>query len=330
MSSSTSSFRRELKVIIFVLAVLLGVEVAMRRLGSAFSRELRYLRDIPNRAEKMDRSDKFRILILGNSLTNCGFNSQEFEMEMDSMGAKPLHIEIIAMNGAGICEWSWLLQNFLWDDNRNPDLIIVNGSRLWEDEKNANISRLSLYLDAEDILPVLAEDITEFERRMQFLHAYTLSSYAGRARVKLMTLNNIIPNYLNGRKEVHRVAQLQERTTKKTQRTTEATYRQMARLADGAVRRHIPVIFVLMPTERIYDLQSTGFYPTARSAGVEVADCRDAVSMLEGGFVDSSHMNEKGARIFSRELARRLWDQLPHLFERLEATGKPAKPPSPN
>ena len=323
MSSFTSSSRQELKVVIFVLAVLLGVEIVMRCLGSSFSAEVRYLRDIPERAETMARSGKFRVLVLGNSLTNCGFNSQAFKMEMDSMGAGPLHVEVVAMDGAHICEWNWILQNFFWDNNLDPDLIIVNGAGLWQDDKNPEISRLVLYMDAADILPAFAEDITGFGLRMEFLHSYALSSYANRKRVRLMVLNRIVPHYQNGSREVHRVARLPNRTTDKV-KTPKFTYRQVTRLVNGASQRRIPVIFVIMPMERIYDLQA-GFPGAVRSADAEIADCRDASSMLQGRFVDGNHMDEGGARIFSRELARRLRDQFPHLFGRPGADSRAGK-----
>ena len=314
MSSSTSSFRRELKVVIFVLVVLLGVEIAMRCLGSGFSMRLRYLRDIPDRAEKMARSEKFRILVLGNSLTNCGFSARDFEMEMDSLGAGPLHVTVVALDASLICEWNWMLQNFFWDKNLAPDLIIVNGDSLWQDGLKPLISRLALYMDATDILPVFAEDITEFGQRMEFLHAYTLRSYANRSRMRLLVLRSIVPHYEDGRREAHRVAQLPDRATDKV-KTPKLTYRQVTRLVNGASQRHIPVIFVAMPKEGVYDLP-TGFLSAARLAGANVADCRDASSMLQGRFTDGSHLDEGGASIFGRELARRLWDQFPHLFGR--------------
>jgi hypothetical protein len=327
MSSYTSSFRQELKVIIFVLTVLLGVEIAIRRLAPSFSREVRYLRDIPERVKKMARSEKFRIVVLGNSLTNCGFNSKDFKAEMDSLGARPLHIEVIAMDAAAICEWSWLLQNFFWDHNLIPDLIIVNGAT-WQDRKDLPLDRLSLYLDTEDIIPFFTEDITEFGQRMEFLHAFALNSYANRKRVRLKVLSSIIAHYQTGTTEVHRVAQIPATTTDKT-KIQKLTYRQATRLANGALKRNIPVVFVTMPLERTYDLQ-TGFPEAIRSAGAEIADCRNASAILQGLFLDGSHMNEKGAHIFSRELARKLWDQFPHLFKRPATTSRPVERLIPN
>lgn len=327
MSSSTSSSRQELKVVILVLAVLLGVEIAIRSLGAGFSEDFRYLHKIPGRAETMSKSKDFRILVIGNSLTNCGFNSQDFKMEMDSMGAGPLHVEVVALNGASVCEWSWLLKSYFWDRNRYPDMVIVNGSGKWQDE-NPRLHRLPLYIDTTDILPLLREDITEFGHQMEFLQSYALRSYANKARVRFRVLSAIVPHYEAGMEEGNKAAQPSKHANGKIE-TPKWTYRQITRLVNGASRRHIPVILVDMPKERLYDIQAD-FLDAARSAGAEVIDCRDASSMLKGRFVDGHHMDESGASIFSRELARRLWAQFPHLFGRPGTRSPPIKRSNPN
>jgi hypothetical protein len=314
MSSSTSSSRQELKVIIFVLAVLLGVEIAIRGLGASVSADFRYLQNIPNRAETMSKSEDFRILVIGNSLTNCGFNSQTFKMEMDLMGAGPLHVEIVALDGAGVCEWSWLLKHYFWNNNHHPDMIVVNSGEKWQDEKNPRLHRLPFYINNTDIPVLFREDITEFGRQMEFLQSYALRSYSGKTRVRYRVLNAIVPYYKAGIQEGNDVAKLPERTNSKP-KTPKLTYRQITRLVNGASQRQIPVIFVNMPKEHPYDLPPN-FPETARSIGAKVVDCQDASSMLQGRFVDGHHMDESGASIFGRELARRLWNRFPHLFER--------------
>ena len=323
MNSSTSSSRQELKVVIFVLAILLGAEIATRCFAMRFSNELRYLRDIPGRAEKMSRSGKFRILVLGNSLTNCGFRSRTFEMEMDSMGTRPLDVEAVAMDGTGICEWNWLLQNFFWDNGLDPDLIIVNGDDYWQDEKIPEVSRLVLYMDASDILPAFAEDITEFGMRMEFLHCYALRSYANGKRVRLKAQSSIIPHYKDGSREVHRVARRQQHATDKA-KPPELTYRQVTRLVNGSSQRGVPVVFVIMPKEHSYDLRP-GFLEAVRSTDARIVDSRDASPMLQGRFSDGHHMDEDGALIFSRELARRLFERFPDMLGRPAPSSRPDK-----
>jgi len=317
-----------LKVVIFVLAVLLGVEIAIRSLGAGFSAELRYLHAVPNRAKTMSQSKDFRILVLGNSLTNCGFNPRDFKMEMDSMGAGAFHVEIVALNGASVCEWSWLLKSYFWDHNRYPDLVIVNGSGKWQDEKDPKLERLALYMDTADILPLFSEDVTQFGHQMEFLQSYALRSYANKARVRFRVLSAIVPHYEAGMEEGNKAAQPSKHATGKIE-APKWTYRQMTRLVNGASQRHIPVILVDMPKERLYDLQAD-FPGAARSAGAEVVDCRDASSMLRGRFVDGHHMDESGASIFSRELARRLWAQFPHLLGRPGTNSPPIKRSNPN
>jgi hypothetical protein len=128
--------------------------------------------------------------------------------------------------------------------------------------------------------------------------------------------------------EGHRTAQPSKHATDKV-KTPKWTYRQMTRLVNGASRRQIPVILVDMPKERRYELQAD-FPDAARSAGAEVVDCQDASSMLQGRFVDGHHMDESGASIFSRELARRLWARFPHLLGRPGTNSPPIKRSDPN
>jgi len=74
-----------------------------------------------------------------------------------------------------------------------------------------------------------------------------------------------------------------------------------------------------MPKQRISDLQA-GFPGPGRSADAEVADCRDASSILQERFLDGSQMDEGGLLIFTRGAARKVLDQFPHSFGVLEQT----------
>jgi len=314
MPSSTSSSRQELKVVLCVAASLLVVELASRAFGSRISKEIRYIRTFPRKADSLRKSKSRRILILGNSLTNCGLDLPLLKSQLPRHSRDRFHIETIAMDGTAITEWYHIFRRFFAEPKQLPNVVIVNFHPAGKDagiadEKLVRMERLVHYFRARDIPQVALNEVEGFGNRCRFVQSYLLASFGNRARFKRMALGALgtVPHYARGERHMHRLAASRRKGGRA--KPPVPTYRMLGKLAGLTHRCDVQLILVAMPVSE-YVPTGPALTRLVHAEGLSLLDCQRPPGLTAEGYADSSHLNEQGEQIFTRYYAERIAKEL--------------------
>jgi lysophospholipase L1-like esterase len=319
MSSSTSSFRTELKVVALVLLVLAGGELFVRLRERALSLDVQHIRQIPSIAEDMMRGEGKRILFLGNSMTRNGVDARIVQQELSAEGlTAPLRIERVYPDATGLAEWYYAFNHYFVSTGRLPDVLIIGfAANDLSDTRPPQAFRLAqYYTDARDVPEVFAHDVKDFEGRAEFLLSDLSVSFANRTRMRERALDILSPHYRESAQEINRA---QGAMKKKGGAPVTLTYARLERLARLAASHGVHVILVAMPQRESYQLDQQ-LQPAIERAGMTFIDARAPDGLDGEGFVDEMHLSTDGAALYSRHLARQLASPLRDRF---------ARPPAP-
>ncbi len=303
MRSFTSSSKREFKVILTVLAVMLSADLGIRLQGQRFSSELRALASLPQQASTLCKMDQTRMLILGNSLTNCGLDQDAFKGQAASCGWTDLAFEVVAFNGAEMCEWLWMFRMFFVEPGRLPDLVLVNATPPGLcDVPDVRIARLVTYCGAR--MEVLRDGHFDFGQRAEYLHASLSASCVQRARGRQIILQSIVPDYIEMVAWSHTLLRRSLDVASPSSQD-DTSHHRLGLFASLAQQHGVKPILVLMPRAQPYELPQD-LLDTIERTGVGCIDCREIEGLSPASYTDQHHLNADGARIFSRYLASRL------------------------
>jgi lysophospholipase L1-like esterase len=314
MSSSTSSFRTELKVVALVLLVLAGSELFVRLRESALSLDVQHIRRIPSIAEELMSGEGKRLLFLGNSMTRNGVDVSIVEEELRAQGlTAPLRIERVYPDATGLAEWYYAFNHYFVDAGRQPDVLIIGfAANDLSDNRAPQPSRLAqYYTGARDVPEVFAHDVKDFEARAEFLLSKLSASFANRTRIRERTLDLFVPYYRESAQEINRAQQ----AMKKKGGTLVAvlTYERLERLGRLAASQGVRVILVAMPQREPYQLDPQ-LQPTIERTGMIFIDAHTSPGLSSTAFVDEMHLSTDGAAVYSRHLARLLASPLRDIF----------------
>ena len=325
MSSSTSSFRTELKVGALVLLVLAGGELFMRLSERLLSLDVQHIRRIPSIAEDMTRGEGRRVLFLGNSMTRNGVDARVVENELRAQGlTEPLRIERVYPDATALAEWYYAFNHYFVAAGRLPDVLIIGfAANDLSDNRPPQPSQLAqYYTGARDVPEVFARDVKDFEGRAEFLLSGLSVSFANRTRVRERALDMLIPHYRESAQEINRALQAMK---KKGGASFALTYRRLELLGRLAASRGVCVILVAMPQREPYELDPQ-LQPIIERAGMTFTDARAPSGLGGEGFVDEMHLSPNGAAIYSRYLARQLASPLRYILAQAHPTEAGARP----
>jgi hypothetical protein len=302
MSSSTSSFKTELKVLACVGLVLLSVELVFRFAGHRLSGDLKKVRDLPAQAERMSGGDGVTALMLGNSLIITGFDEQAFTEEIRSQGVDPFTLSVVAFHNSDTTEWYRLFRHSFVEADSIPDVVIVS-TRLehYWDEPAAHVDRIALYTPISSSLDIMREEHLTTEDRMTLLQSQLFTSFARRTGTRFQVLDSLIPYYEEQTEWVHDQIY---RGPVGAEGRADRGFSRIERLLRLAAEHGVQAVLVIMPTRKPLEVP-TELAELAKVNGAELLDCQD-IPVTEQHFNDNYHMNSEGAKVFSPELARRL------------------------
>ena len=248
MSSSTSSFKTELKVLACVGLVLLSVELVFRLAGHHLSGDLKKVRDLPAQAERMANGDGVKALMLGNSLIITGFDRKDFSDELRRQGVDPFTLSVVAFHNSDTTEWYRLFRHNFVEADSIPDAVIVS-TRLehYWDEPAAHVDRIALYTPISSSLDIMREDNLTAEDRMTLLQSQLFTSFARRNGTRFQVLDTLIPHYEEQTEWVHDQIY---RGPVGAEGRVDRGFSRIERLLRLAADYGVQAILVLMPTQR--------------------------------------------------------------------------------
>ena len=328
MSSSTSSFRNELKVVALIVVALAACELVVRLREQSLSLDVRHIRQIPDIAARLARGDDgqhlLRVLFIGNSMTRYGVEPEIVEREMSAQGVAPLRIERVFPDATALPDWYYAFKRYFDAPTRAPDVLVVCfAANDLQDSQPIHSWRLAqYYTNLGDVPEIFREDIRDFDSRAEFLLSDASAAFANRTRVRERALDLLIPNYRETAQQINRTQQT--KAGEKLART-QPTYNRLARLGRLAESRGVRVILVAMPERVDYELDPQ-LQTTAEAAGMTLLDSRAGHGLKPDSYVDEMHLGAGGAAIYSQFLARQLAPTLRGIFDQkrqaVMATGK--------
>jgi hypothetical protein len=316
MSSSTSNFSGELKVLALVAGVLLLGEAAMRLGEQALSRDLVHIRGLPGLARDLAQQPGRRILFVGNSLTRSDVDEATVVQELAARGVKGVHLGRMHPDASTLAAWYYGFKKHFVHPGQKPDVLVVDFAYNNLQDQPVNAATLGgLYTDAADIPEAFASEVTGFGDRVEFLLARCSMSFLDRSRVAPRLFDQLVPHYRAGTERVRKAAQATRAAAE-----LPVTHRRLEKLLALTRANGIPVIFVAMPIAIPYEID-----PRARAvmeqAGVTLVDARVVPGLTADSFTDSLHLDLAGSVIFSRHLAGLLAEPLQQAL-----AAKPARP----
>ena len=303
MSSSTSSFRTELKVLCAVALLFAASELGVRRLEKSASTDLK----VPAVARSLAEGGGVRVLVLGNSLIRGGLELELFRRELGEQGARGVRVERVSPLNTLVGDWYYVFKHHFVDARRVPDVLVVcfaAGHLQDAPIKRTLIARY--HSGAVDIPQIFADDVKDFDGRVEFLLSAAFASYAYRTNVSRRVLDALVPHYPESAERINKAlrAEADERPG-----AGQPTYRRLEKLVRAARGLGVRVILVAMPVGFSYQLDP-GVERLAEDAGALLLDTRAVPGLGADGYDDGLHMNQSGAAVYSRFLAHRLAQHL--------------------
>jgi hypothetical protein len=301
MYSSTSSFKTEVKVLVLVAAVLLACELGVR----VFEKRMAVDVKAPAISKRLVEGEGERVLVLGNSLVRDNVNTDILEAEMRAQGVGSLHIERVYLMNTIVNDWYYAFKHHFIDTGRLPDVLVICFSNNHLEDASIQRSLVARYYSGvRDIPQVFADDVRDFDGRVEFLLSAGLASFSHRTNVERRMLDLLIPHY---RESVMRINDALTDEANQHRGNYQPSYRRFGQLVRMAQSKGVRVILVAVPVESPYPINPQ-IESTLEANQVTFIDTRTVEGLSKESYVDGMHMNSSGADIYSRALARKLVD----------------------
>lgn len=299
MYSSTSSFRTELKVLLLVVAVLVACELGVR----VFERRMAVDIKAPAISKRLSEAEGQRVLVLGNSLVRDNVNTDVLETEMKGQGIASVNIEKVYLMNTVAGDWYYAFKHHFVDAGRLPQVLVICFSN--NHLEDATIQRplvARYYSGPRDIPQIFADDVPDFDGRVEFLISAWSASFTHRTGVERRILDTLIPHYRQAASRINDV--LTDEATRR-RGDYQPTYQRFERLLRMAQDAGVRVILVAVPVESPYPINPQ-IKSTLEAHRVTFIDTRTVEGLSRDSYVDGMHMNSDGSTLYSHFLAQRL------------------------
>lgn len=314
MSSSISSFKNELKVLLVVAAVIGAIEGWQRIQFSNRQSEAALVRGFPALADQLASAGGSSMILLGNSLTQTGYDMPLLHDQLKAAGNGDLHVEQVALTGSSPIEWYHNFARNFVRRGKTPDWVVINMSPSGISDTlpaGYRIGWLARETDWGDVPEVLSEDLRDVEAGGQYLQARVSMLYADRWDIRVGLLAAVVPNLWEGMNWVNS-GQIVPAPSGKA--PPPKTYSLMIRLLDLAKASGAHTLVIAMPAREGYTIDP-GLIDILKKYDVPILDCRKVPNLTAAGFKDGWHLNPEGAKIFTVYMA----EQLPAATKRLKS-----------
>jgi len=318
MNSSTFSFRAELKVIALVVAVLAAAETVFPLYGTRLSSDLRQIEGLNQKLQQGCSTSDLSVVVLGNSLTVYGFDQPAIQAASASRFAVPTKFTFVAFHAAYMPEMYRIYMHYVDRVSPPPKIIVIQFSRgSLTDQSGLSVERMVYHCDWTDVHDVIKDEVG-LSQLGEFLHCYFSKAFANRFRVRQFVFERILPEYTD--------SEIRIRSANRPPAASSAkgtlTYTRLDHMLDLCNRKGIRVVLLAMPIRSSYELSPEVVAITAKYR-MDLLDMRDTPGLGGGDYTDGTHMNEKGARIFSEAFLNRFGQYLDSQYLRSKKDSMP-------
>jgi hypothetical protein len=301
VNSFTSNFKNEIKVLIFVMMVMGVFEWYSRALVSKrvyYSSIPDYLEKVSGKLDEVRSSPK--VLFVGNSLVMCGLDlpaaSDEFSRK--KVGAPYMASAYIMSSHIG--EWYYLLKNFFVPRTSKPNSIIVwFSTNCLTDDIAPRVEVLSYICNFGDLPQLLINRARNFDERVSLALSFFSKAFLHKNDIRHSILNLLIHDYKGNMDRFY--STLKPVAAGKTGQVKTRSL-QLDRFLQILKQMNTKVLFVAMPLRDWKYPINSDLVTKIRKAGYAFLDLREAPGLDKEDFLDSIHLNNKGASRFTRYL----------------------------
>jgi hypothetical protein len=304
MSSSIFSSKKEIRVIMGVVFLLLVFENLARIVEVRLSKDVRHIREIPRIVERLRKAKPIRVLFLGNSLSRAGIDVETIRQTIQSQAGEGLTLERIIPDDTALCDWYYLYRRFLVNRHVTPDLVVVGyiGNQL-EDHSQLHMDRLGGYFGGWTVLQeAFHYDIPGLEDRIRYLLSSMSHLFANQERIRNRMLKFFVPHYHDSAQVLNRATR---RLAQKRQEQNQLTYQRLRRFINLVQANGTHMALVAMPSYHAYELPDT-LVDTVAAEGALLLDLRYVEGLAKDDFPDRYHLSSRGAKAYSSALAMSL------------------------
>jgi hypothetical protein len=304
MSSFTSNFRSEGRVLLTLLAVAVGMEVALRVTSASLSTDISQIRGIPAIASAMASARGRSVLFLGNSLTKAGLDAPAVCAELRCPDGSPMVCDRVSPDDTTVLDWYYLVRHY-FDEGRAPSYLVVGYARgQLEDRTPIQPGRIAANFGGwSSAAEMWKTDLTTLSERFSYLLASSSYLFSEpRERVQVWVLRLLIPDYRKVANSVNEAAQRREAQLRGAE---PEQYSRLSRLLALCAERGVRVVFVAMPVRSNYRLDP-GLQAVLDRGSAGFIDLRQIEGVDKESFVDNLHLTPSGKSLYSRALGRQL------------------------
>jgi hypothetical protein len=298
MTSSTSSFRSEWKVIVSVVGALIVAAVCFHFGEPWLSQDIRHIRQIPAIVKDLEVSPAPRVLFLSNSLTHVSIQPEIISATWVTAGFPRVSIGRIFPDDTNIADWIYVYRRYV-PPGLKLDLLVVTFANNQLADTTPNYERIGGYGGLSSAPQAFAEDIPSLDGRVRYLLGATSGLWLNRERVQSRILA-LVQGYKALVETVNRFEH--ENTTADGSKNHHATYNRLARFLRTVTQNGTQVVFVAAPIPTRYDLPDD-LRRTIHAFGGQLVNMQGFEQAGPGEWPDGYHLSPEAAERFSHVLA---------------------------
>ncbi|QTN31999.1 hypothetical protein HZ994_06540 [Akkermansiaceae bacterium] len=293
-ANTVSPARDEWKVL-FVLAIsLLLMEGLVRCFAGSLSIDLRNTIATPQTSERIARApgNVRTILVVGNSLARRGVDTA-----LLGGGEHPAEVEVFAPDGSSVAQWDWGVKRYFANAGAHPDMILVMTGRTHLLDIPASPETLGAYFVGAQDLGAALRSMPDGESSLRLLLGAGSHLLANRDRVRTRIGYSFMPGFetawpeLTAGKEPGQPDGREQAVGTESLRRLVSTARSMG--------SDLRVFSVPLPEPYRLPQPVLGFLS---ETGTPYADLSVVPGITPEHFPDGYHLDEDGAKIFTRAI----------------------------
>ena len=177
---------RFIRSLIYVLAIMLCIEIAVRLILIPESKDLSRYRSYSLEIKNTFSSPGMNVAFIGNSVTGECIDPVEFSLSCKAKSGRSINAVAVAANGSGIRSWYYMLRHYFIETGAKPDLLVFHhfGNTMLTDGEHIEAGRLAReFTSLRDWPEVFRRDVTMLREQCEFFLSYCSAFYAIRSRI---------------------------------------------------------------------------------------------------------------------------------------------------
>ena len=256
------------------------------------------IRSLARAADAMHAHGGYKVLVLGNSLAHDGVRADGVRAGLEKAGRSDPAVFLATPSGSTAMHWDYALQRYFLRPGLVPDEVFLCGHPWHFTDQPDETARLRAFYVADADFERALGDMRGWDEKAGFVLARASALWGVNTGLKVRLLDLVIPHYEEMETQLQR---MRWDYAASSAAVTSCTH--LVSVLDELHARHIRAHLVAMPTIRQPAQVSAAVLQTGAAHGAEVIDLTTMAGLDAGCYTDGFHLNDKGAALFSQQLA---------------------------